>query len=111
MAKIQGKTYRFNASTSPDVVSYLLVYGLNSGTDVDLDTAARMDAQAVSDGAGKMAINLEAVLLSEPEGVYDLAVVAVDDAGNESDYGAVVRSVNLDFTPPEAPTAGEVVAS
>lgn len=115
MAKIQGKVYRFNASTSPDVVAYLLAYGLRGSTDVDFTDPSvynTLPSGAVFDAEhNKMAVNLEAIMINEPEGTYDLAIIAVDQAGNESDFGAVVRGVPLDFTPPAPVTGGEVTNS
>lgn len=46
----------------------------------------------------------------QPEGDYQFCVIAVDDAGNESDpyqHPAWV-SVPLDVTPPDAPSAGGI---
>lgn len=44
-----------------------------------------------------------------PEGKYDFAVTAYDEAGNESDF-AEVENVPLDLVAPNAPTGVEVVA-
>lgn len=63
------------------------------------------------DGDGKVGIFFNAVpeLAALPEGVYDFAVTAYDEAGNESDF-AEVESVPLDLTAPAAPANVEVVA-
>lgn len=63
------------------------------------------------DGDGKHGIFLNAFpeLAALPEGTYDFAVTALDEAGNESDF-AEVENVPLDLTAPNAPTGVEVVA-
>ena len=62
------------------------------------------------DADGKHGIFLNAFpeLAALPEGTYDFAVTAFDEAGNESDF-AEVEKVPLDLTAPNAPTGVEVV--
>jgi hypothetical protein len=64
------------------------------------------------DGDGKVGVflNSQPELAALPEGVYDFAVTAYDEAGNESDF-AEVESVPLDLTAPAAPTNVEVVGA
>lgn len=61
------------------------------------------------DGKVGLFMNSAPELVALPEGVYDFAVTAYDEAGNESDF-AEVENVPLDLTAPAAPTDVEVVA-
>jgi len=61
------------------------------------------------DGKHSVFFNQYPELQALPEGVYDFAVTAYDEAGNESDF-AEVEGVPLDLTAPAAPTGVEVVA-
>ena len=95
MAKIKSVTLSFPASDSPDVVGYKLYYalegmGLNYDSPfINLGNVIEVNLGGFPDLAGL-------------DGVYDLGVVAIDDAGNESDMSMAV-SVPLDFSAPAAP--------
>lgn len=62
-----------------------------------------------ADGKHVVFFNQYPELQGLAEGVYDFAVTAYDEAGNESDF-AEVEGVPLDLTAPAAPTGVEVVA-
>jgi hypothetical protein len=61
------------------------------------------------DGKHVIFLNSQPELAALPEGNYDFAVTAYDEAGNESDF-AEVENVPLDLVAPNAPTGVEVVA-
>jgi hypothetical protein len=98
MSLIKKAMLSFPASTSPDVVGYKLymevapnavTYGStvfdlgNNTTNVDLSVLPGM---------------------TTTDGVYNLGVTAVDDAGNESSM-SMLDNVPLDFLAPDAPGA------
>jgi hypothetical protein len=62
-----------------------------------------------ADGKHVIFLNSQPELAALPEGNYDFAVTAYDEAGNESDFSEV-ENVPLDLVPPAAPTGVEVVA-
>ena len=99
MSKVKSVILSFPASDSPDVVGYKLYYVLE-GTGVNYDSPfVSLDNNTDVDLGGF-------VELMGLDGVYDIGIVAVDDAGNESDM-SMVANVPLDFIAPSAP--GEVV--
>ncbi len=97
MAKVKSVTMSFPASGSADVTGYKLymeevpnlvtdqsqMFDLGPNTSIDLSTLPGMTTN---------------------DGVYNLGVVAVDDAGNESSM-SVISDVALDFVAPDAPGA------
>ncbi len=101
MAKIKNVNINFPASSSPDVVGYKLYiqaipdavnydsefFDLGNSTSVDLSVLPGM---------------------ADKDGGFNVAVTAIDDAGNESDM-SVVSEVVLDFAAPDAP--GELVVT
>lgn len=101
MSKVKNVTLSFPASDSPDVVGYMLYmetvpapvtydsqsFDLGAVTTIDLST---LDGMTTLDG------------------VYNLGVVAVDDAGNLSSL-SLINDVPLDFTAPNPP--GQVVVT
>ena len=96
--KIKNVTLSFPASGSPDVVGYKLyievspypvtyesqVFELGDNTTIDLAT---LDGMTTTDG------------------MYNLGITAVDDAGNESSF-SLIDNIPLDFLAPDAP--GEI---
>ena len=99
MSKIKGVKISFPASESPDVVGYKMYmaespdpvgynspsWDLGNVTEVDLSTLEGMTTK---------------------DGVYNLGVVAIDDAGNESSMSKL-DGVAIDFVAPDPP--GSVV--
>lgn len=103
MAKIKPRRIYWNASTSSDVVSRN-VYVAPGGSNIiqDIDSGALAPHVNVP--------NPEWNITGLPEGNYDFAVAAVDDAGNESDPYQHPDWVNvpLDVTPPAPPSGGGI---
>lgn len=102
MAKIVQRKLRWEASASADVVAYRVYYGPH---DTVFDYTQPFVEVA---GSTELVISDDPMLSALPEGEYDFAVSAVDDAGNESDL-AEVENVPLDVEAPAAPTNVEVV--
>ena len=100
MAIIVGKNISFAPSPSPDVVGYRLYFCDESEDVTAVGTDGLYAAQAYDLGDSTSA-NLSNVVGSV-DGVYNIGVTAIDDAGNESDM-SVVNSVPLDFIAPDAP--------
>ncbi len=98
MAKVKSVTMSFPPSSSADVVGYKMymeespspvtdqsqMYDLGLNTSIDLSTLPGMTTN---------------------DGIYNLGITAVDDAGNESGM-TVLNDVALDFVAPDAP--GEI---
>jgi hypothetical protein len=110
MALVKSKTLFFPASGSTDVVKYKLYVEPTV-------QPARLSYQSMSfdlgmpqAGAdGRLAVDLGGFdVLRTIDGTYDIGVVAVDDAGNESTM-SVLSGVALDFTAPGAPGALEIL--
>jgi hypothetical protein len=103
MSKIVQKVLQWTASPDFDVAAYRVYYGLN---DTVFDYT--QPYVQVAGDVTKLSISTDPVLSQLPEGEYDFAVAAVDDAGNESDF-AEVEKVPLDVQAPGAPTNAKVV--
>jgi hypothetical protein len=111
MAKLRDVNLKFRPSASADVVSYNL-YVEPVPNQPDYDTSISYDlAQPVPDSeTGKASVNL-ATLFADgrvEDGVYNIGIAAVDDAGNISPMD-ILTNVPLDFVAPDAPTETEVV--
>lgn len=104
MTKIVQRKLVWQASAAPDVAAYKIYFGPH-------DTLFDYTQPFVSVPGDKTELSISASpeLSALPEGQYDFAVTAVDDAGNESDF-AEVENVPLDVEAPAAPTGLEVVA-
>lgn len=109
MAKIRKRYFRFSYPDIP-VASFNLYVEPDDAdfTQVPLPfapklTLAKADVPVV---AGKYQIDLSGIDVED--GIYDIAVTAVEDSGNESDP-LEVENVPLDVTPPPAPTDAEIV--
>ena len=101
MSKVKKATISFAPSGSPDVVGYKLYmtqapdavdynvqsFDLGNATEIDLSTLPGMTTM---------------------DGVYNIGVTAVDDAGNESSM-QILEGVALDFVAPDPP--GQIVLS
>lgn len=92
-----AKIIRFTPSPSEDVVGYRLMME-PAGTPITTDTL-QIDLGSPTPGAdGKVQVDLSTIM-TDIDGLYDIAIVAVDDAGNVSaPVGAT--SVPFDFIPP-----------
>lgn len=102
MAKLQSRIFRFVPSASPDVVAYKVLVDLPGQVDYSSPAADVVDLSTDSDG--KIRVDLAGLEIARSkDGIYDIGVVSVDDAGNESDI-AILSDVNLDFVAPDAPT-------
>ena len=95
MTKLVNKTMRWEESTSPDVQGYK-IYLERYPTPVDYDSDS-LDVGLVTE------INMEDFeVFTTKDDVYNIGVVAYDDAGNESSM-SVVENVPLDFEAPNPP--------
>ena len=95
MSLVKGLTISFPASDSPDVVGYKMyveeapeVVTYNS-LSIDLGNNTTIDMSTLEG-------------MSTRDGVYNLGIVAIDDAGNESSM-SLANDVPLDFAPPNPP--------
>jgi len=101
MPKLKSILLRFPESGSPDVVGYQL-YVEPNGVEVtynspgyDLVNIIAIDGIVETDLSGIDGI-------STMDGIYNIGVTAVDDAGNESSM-STLDSVPLDFVAPNPP--------
>ena len=93
----------FPPSVSTDVVEYRLYYSPSPGVGVS-DPKVSLGNPAPVDGV----ISVDITTIDEfkdVDGVYDLGLVSVDDAGNESLTMTVATDVPLDFVAPDAPAS------
>ena len=110
MPSIQQRTLKFKppAATprNADIVSYRLRVapdgGVGSASNYNL---AFIDlGKPALDPQGFIVVNLASIpSLANLDGTFDLAVTAVDDAGNESDFLPLEGAV-IDFVAPNSPT-------
>lgn len=109
MAKIVARKFRWNpvaGSTGFKVYFGPYVEGNQftyESQNVNVGTPP-LDAE----GKHVIFLNSQPEFAALPEGEYDFAVTAYDEAGNESDF-AEVEKVPLDLVAPAAPTGVEVV--
>jgi hypothetical protein len=101
MAKIKGLTITFAPSESPDVVTNKL-YVEEVPNPVTYDSQSFDVGNTPVDGV--ITVNLQ-TLMPDVDGVYNIGVAAVDDAGNESNM-STKDDLPLDFAAPAAP--GEI---
>jgi len=103
-AKVKDVTLSFPPSGSPDVVKYML-YVIESSTNVeDIDAGGNYTAPSY-DLAMATSIDLSTLPgMTSNDGVYNIGITAIDDAGNESSM-SVISDVPLDFIAPDAPGA------
>jgi len=96
MALVKKAMLSFPASDSPDVVGYKL-YMETAPTEVTYESPV-FDL-----GNNTTNIDLsELPGMTTTDGVYNLGVVAVDDAGNESSM-SLAANIPLDFLAPDSP--------
>lgn len=95
MAKIKKVVLTFDEADLTDVVSFKVFYD----TDIIDETSPFVPIIVVP---GQTAYNVEfPTAVPVTDGLYNLGVVAVDDAGNESDMDVISRF--FDFVAPHAP--------
>jgi len=101
MAKVNEQTLSFAPSDSPDVVGYKLYIE---------PVPAPVSYESLSfDLRNETTIVLSSLPgMTSQDGVFNLGVSAVDDAGNESSM-SLISDVPLDFEAPNPP--GELVIS
>jgi hypothetical protein len=107
MSRVRTRRLFWSPSPSTDVVGYA-VYAAPAG---DTTFIPKVDAGTVAPLFANVATS-EAVLSGGaiPEGTWQFAVCAIDDAGNYSDpyQAATWVNVPLDLTAPQPPPSGDV---
>ena len=102
MPKLKSMILKFQVSGSPDVVTYKM-YIEPDGSEVTYDSPSYDIGKNEVDGFIETDLsNVEGI--STLDGVYNIGVTAVDDAGNESSMSKL-DSVSLDFLAPDPPGA------
>jgi hypothetical protein len=96
MAKIKGLTIKFAPSSSPDVVTNKL-YVQEAPAPVTYESPS-FDIGNTVGSDGQVTVDLKTVM-PNVDGVFNIGVAAVDDAGNESDM-KTATDVPLDFVAP-----------
>lgn len=95
MARIKNAVLSFPPSDSPDVVGYLM-YMEEAPAEVNYDSPSW-------DLGNETTIDLETLdQMTTKDGFYNIGIVAVDDAGNESSM-SLIGDVPLDFAAPNPP--------
>lgn len=101
-AKVKDVTLSFPASGSPDVVSYALYVVLAPNNVEDVDAGGDYIATKRDLGLNTT-VDLNTLPgMTSNDGIYNMGVTAVDDAGNESSM-TTISDVPLDFEAPDAP--------
>lgn len=98
----------FVQSVATDVVANRVRFHA-ANTDPDLNTPfdeVRPPPAPDADGFTRIVVG-SLPLAATLDGPHDVAVTAVDDAGQESPF-LDIDNVDFDLVPPEAPTAGRV---
>lgn len=97
-----ARIMKFEPSTSPDVVGYKM-YIQESPDPVDYTSEGIDLGMPPTDADGKLVVDLSTLsALTTKDGVYNIGVVAIDDAGNESSM-TKAANVPLDFVAPDPP--------
>lgn len=107
---IKSVILNFNASGSSDVAGYAL-YVEDAPNPPDRSNSKRIDLGNPSpDADGVIKVELSAIAeVTTLDGTYNLGVVSVDDAGNESSMLTEgIQNVALDFSAPNPPTNASV---
>lgn len=101
-----ARIMKFEPSTSPDVVGYKMY--IQEAPDPVEYTSEGIDlGMPPADADGKLVVDLSTLAaLTTKDGVYNIGVVAIDDAGNESSM-TKATNVPLDFVAPDPPGALE----
>ena len=105
MAKVREVKVRFKPSGSPDVVNYKMYY-TDAGAILDYSSLFVDLGSPAPEADGFVRVDI-AKLGIFTDGRYDIGLVAVDDAGNESAMDKVL-DVPFDFVAPDAPTESAV---
>jgi hypothetical protein len=109
MAQVNQAMIKFAPSASADVTGYKMYLEADPGTVNYNSQSFALGNPAPVDGM----INVDIAALpgmTTYDGVYNIGVVAVDDAGNESSM-SVKTGVALDFVAPDPPGEITVVRS
>lgn len=109
MALVKSRVLRFPPSPSTDVVKYKLYIEPTAQPSKLSYQSGGMDlGLPQADTDGRLMVDLGGVdVLRTFDGIYDIGVTAVDDAGNESEM-SIINGVSLDFFAPDAPGPLEV---
>jgi len=100
MSQLKGAKLKFAASGSPDVIGYKLYIEL-SPNQVTYNSQAFDLGNNVIDGYVETDLaDIEG--MTTLDGVYNIGVTAIDDAGNESCM-TMLDNVPLDFLAPDPP--------
>ena len=106
-------TLKFKRSFSPDIVGYKL-YVKPAPDPVDRISSQVFDLGNPPADADDM-ISVDIASLPDAmtmDGVYNLGVAAIDDAGNESSLLTEgLENIALDFVAPDPPTSATVIYS
>jgi hypothetical protein len=95
MAKVKTVTLTFDESDLTDIVEFRVFYDVNAIND-------KSPYISVPVVAGQTAYEIELpTAVPVTDGSWTLGVIAVDDAGNESDMDTITRF--FDFIPPAKP--------
>ena len=106
MATVKKVTLSFPPSGSPDVVGYKL-YMVEAPAKVDGIDENGNYMSASYDLGNTTEVDLSTLPgMTSNDGIYNLGVTAIDDAGNESSM-SILNDVPLDFVFPDPP--GELV--
>lgn len=106
--KLKQRELRWTPSASPDVVAYRLYFEPAPAPPTYDSPNADLGLPAVDEATGKAAVDLASLAgMTTTDGIYNLGLVAVDDAGNESSM-TILTEAPLDFIAPDAPTALEL---
>ncbi len=105
MAKIINRRLHWAAPVATDVIGYDVYV-----TDAADDSAAFLAMADTGQIDPAQRVGDPEYFPDQPEGNYQYCVIAVDDAGNESDPYQHTGWVNvpLDVTPPDAPSGGGI---
>jgi len=102
MAKVKDVMMNFPASTSGDVTKYLLYIAAVPAAVDEVDAGGNFVAQSFDLGTNLSVKLNDLPGMTTTDGLYNIGVTAVDDAGNESSM-STVSDVPLDFVAPDAP--------
>jgi hypothetical protein len=98
MAKVHIRTLSFVPSASSDVVAYRLYIDEGPLTYNSITFPPFTETSGIDLGA----------MIGPVDGIYNIGVSSIDDAGNESDILEVASNYPLDFIAPDAPTGGVI---
>lgn len=101
-AKVKDVTLSFPPSGAPDVVKYTL-YVVQAPSDVEaVDANGDYTANNYDLGMNTSVDLNDLPGMTTNDGVYNMGITAIDDAGNESSM-TIINDVPLDFVAPDAP--------